>query len=128
MKPSFNKFFVLYCYWIVALAFFASNALGDEITGAVTRVLDGRGKPQANGGLIGPRVLVRQLVVGSQEGRPIRDGWRRRESVFIQIAILPRAPSEAFQYRGHLESTGIMTSVPSMCRILQDCVRSSSAW
>ena len=41
MKPSFVEFFALERYWIIALAFFAGNALGDEITGTVTRVVDG---------------------------------------------------------------------------------------
>ena len=41
MKPPFVEFFALERYWIIALAFFASNALGEHITGAVTRVVDG---------------------------------------------------------------------------------------
>ena len=41
MKPSFVEFFALERYWIIALAFFASNALGEHITGTVTRVVDG---------------------------------------------------------------------------------------
>ena len=41
MKPSLVEFFALERYWIIALAFFAGNALGDEITGTVTRVVDG---------------------------------------------------------------------------------------
>ena len=41
MKPSFVEFFTLERYWIIALAFFASNALGEHITGTVTRVVDG---------------------------------------------------------------------------------------
>ena len=41
MKPSFVEFFTLERYWIIALAFFASNVLGEQLTGTVTRVVDG---------------------------------------------------------------------------------------
>ncbi len=41
MQPSSNKFSALDFCWLVALAFFAATAYGDEITGTVTRVVDG---------------------------------------------------------------------------------------
>ena len=74
MQPSSNKFFALDSCWLVALAFFAATAYGDEITGTVTRVVDGDTIHVSVG-------LTKHVIRLSEIDTPERDqSWGRQAS------------------------------------------------